>query len=170
MGHAGHWKSLELVSQNYWWPQMFWYVSQYIGIYDLCIKPIQYLPLGELIPLAVINTRWDTISMNFVVKLPELSEYNVVMTVVDSVSKRAHFILTHTTVTAESIMRLFLHHVWKLYSLPNCIISDRGPQFVIFFTRKLYCLLRVEITSLIAWYLQFNRQTEQVNQKLNQYL
>jgi len=26
-GHPGHWKTLELVSQNYWWPQM----SRYIG-------------------------------------------------------------------------------------------------------------------------------------------
>jgi hypothetical protein len=35
-GHAGHFKTLELVSRNYWWPQM----SRYIGIYvkhcDLC--------------------------------------------------------------------------------------------------------------------------------------
>jgi hypothetical protein len=35
-GHAGHFKTLELVSCNYWWPQM----SRYIGIYvkhcDLC--------------------------------------------------------------------------------------------------------------------------------------
>jgi len=66
------------------------------------------------------------------------------------------------------MVRLFLHHVWKLYSLPNCIISDRGSQFVALFTKKLYCLLRVDITPLIAWYLQLDRQTEQVNQKLNQ--
>jgi hypothetical protein len=35
-GHAGHFKTLKLVSRNYWWPQM----SRYIGIYvkhcDLC--------------------------------------------------------------------------------------------------------------------------------------
>jgi hypothetical protein len=35
-GHAGCFKTLELVSHNYWWPQM----SRYIGIYvkhcDLC--------------------------------------------------------------------------------------------------------------------------------------
>jgi len=49
-------------------------------------------------------------------KLPELLRYNVVITVVDSVSKRVHFILTHTTVTAEGTVRLFLHHVWKLWS------------------------------------------------------
>ena len=24
-GHPGRWKTLELVSHNYWWPQMSWY-------------------------------------------------------------------------------------------------------------------------------------------------
>jgi hypothetical protein len=36
-GHPGQWKTLELVSHSYWWPQM----SRYIGIYcctcDLCL-------------------------------------------------------------------------------------------------------------------------------------
>lgn len=49
--------------------------------------------------------------MDFVVELLESSEYDVVITMVNSVSKRVHFILTYTIVTIESIARLFLHHV-----------------------------------------------------------
>jgi len=37
--------------------------------------------------------------------------FDVVLTVVDSVSKKAYFILTHTTVTVKETMRLFLHHM-----------------------------------------------------------
>ena len=59
------------------------------------------------------------------------SGHNAVMTVVDSVSKRVYFIPTHTTVTAEGAARLFLHQVWKLHGLSKCVISDRGPQFVV---------------------------------------
>jgi hypothetical protein len=33
-GHAGHFKTLELVSRNYWWPQM----SCYIGIYVKTVR------------------------------------------------------------------------------------------------------------------------------------
>jgi len=39
-------------------------------------------------------------------ELPLSSWYNTVMTVVDSVSKQAHFIPMHTTVTAEGAARL----------------------------------------------------------------
>jgi len=37
--------------------------------------------------------------------------FNIVIIVVDLVSKRAYFISIHTMVTMESIMRLFLHYV-----------------------------------------------------------
>jgi len=68
-----------------------------------------------------------------VVKLPEFSRYDAVMTVIDSVSKRVHFVLTHTIVTAEGVAKLFLHHIWKLHGLPKHIISncsERGKRDV----------------------------------------
>jgi hypothetical protein len=33
-GHAGRFKTLELISRNYWWPQM----SHYIGIYVKTVR------------------------------------------------------------------------------------------------------------------------------------
>jgi hypothetical protein len=48
------------------------------------------------------------ISVDFVVELPEAHGYDAVMVTVDSVGKRAHFIQTHTTVTAQGAAELFL--------------------------------------------------------------
>ena len=55
VGYPGRWKTLELVSQNYWWPQMSRYIGQYMSTCDLClrIKPWQYSPVGKLQPLSV---------------------------------------------------------------------------------------------------------------------
>jgi len=108
--------------------------------------------------------------VDFIVELPLSSGYDAVMTVVDSVSKRAHFIPTHTTVTAEGVARLFLHQVWKLHGLPTCVVSDRGPQFVVRFTKELYHLLGIKLASSMAWHSQTDGQTECVNQELDQYL
>jgi len=79
------------------------YIGQYVSTCDLCLrtKPWRHSPVGELQLLSVPETRWDTLSVDFVVKLPESSGHDAVMTVVDAVSKRVHFIPTHTTVTAE---------------------------------------------------------------------
>jgi hypothetical protein len=35
-GHSGHFKTLESVSRNYWWPQMSHYIGTYVNICDLC--------------------------------------------------------------------------------------------------------------------------------------
>jgi len=170
--HPGRWKTLELVSRNYWWPQMSRYIGRYVSTCDLCLrtKPIRQAPVGELHPLWIPDSRWDMLSVDFVVELPLSSRHDAVMTVVDSVSKRAHFIPTHTTVTAEGAARLFLHQVWKLHGLLKCVISDRRPQFVARFTRELYRLLGIKLASSTAWHPQTDGQTERVNQELDQYL
>ena len=94
-------------------------------------------------PLQIPDLQWDTLSVDFIVELPLSSGHDAVMTVVDLVSKRAHFILMHMTVTAEGAARLFLHQVWKLHGLPKYVISDSGPQFVARFTQELYRLLGI---------------------------
>ena len=68
------------------------------------------------------------LSVDFVMELPLSSGHDTVMTVVDSVSKQAHFILIHMTVMAEGAARLFLHQVWKLHSLPMYIVLDHVSQ------------------------------------------
>ena len=87
-------------------------------------------PIGELHPIPVPDTHWDTISVDVIVELPDTHGYDAVMNVVDSVSKRAHFIPTHTTITAAGAAKLFLHNVWKLHGLPRVVVLDRGVQFI----------------------------------------
>jgi len=77
------------------------------------------------------------------VELPESSGHDTIMTVIDSVSKRVHFVPTHMMVTAEGAARLFLYHVWKLHGLPKRVVSNRGPQFIASFTKELYRLLGI---------------------------
>ena len=145
------------------------YIGQYVSTCDLCLqtKPWRHSPVGELQPLSVLDAWWDTLSVDFVVELPESFGHDAVMMVVDAVSKRVHFIPTYTTVTAEGAARLFLYYVWKLHGLPKHIVSNRGSQFVASFTKELYRLLGIQISSSTAWYPQMDRQMGCVNQELN---
>jgi len=74
------------------------------------------------------------------------------------------------TVTVKGTARLFLHQVWKLHGLPKYVISDHRSQFVARFTKELYRLLGIKLVSSTVWHPQTDRQTEHVNQELDQYL
>jgi hypothetical protein len=119
-GHAGRFKTLELVSRNYWWPQMSCYIGTYVKTYDLCnrMKVQRRRPIGELHPSETPEAPWDTISVDFIVELLESHGYDAIMCVVNSLTKHTHFILMHTTINAEGTALLFLKEVWKHHGTP----------------------------------------------------
>ena len=136
------------------------YIGQYVKTCDLCLhtKAQQHLPVRELSPLPILESCWETISIDFIVKLPESHGNDVIMNVVDSVSKVSHFIPTHTTITALGVARLFLTHIWKLHRLLKQVISDRGLQFIAELTRELYRLLGIKLAATMAYHPQGDRR------------
>jgi hypothetical protein len=171
-GHAGHFKTLELVSRNYWWPQMSCYIGTYVKTCDLCnqTKVQRRRPIGGLHPSETLEAPWDMISINFIVGLPESHGYDAIMCVIDSLTKCAHFIPTHTTINVEGTALLFFKEVWKHHGTPKVVVSDRGPQFIAAFTRELYKLLGIKLEMLMAYHPQTDGQTEHINQVLEGYL
>jgi len=53
--------------------------------------------------------------------------YNLILVVVDRLTKIVYFIPTTEKMSAEGLVRLFRDNVWKLHGLLESIISDRGP-------------------------------------------
>jgi hypothetical protein len=171
-GHSGCFKTLELIACNYWWLQMSHYISIYVKTCDLCNQTkLQHRRLfGELHPLETLVAPWDMISVDFIVELPESHSYDAIMNVVDSVTKHAHFIPTHTTIMAEGAACLYLRDVWKHHGTPRVVLSDRGSQFTAGFMWELYKLLGIELAMSTAYHPQTDSQTEHVNQELEGYI
>jgi len=148
------------------------FIGKYCKACNLCLqmKAQHHKPMDELYPLPIPENHWDTVSVNFISKLPESHGYDAIMMVVNSTSKHGHFIPTHTMVTALGSVRLYLQHVWKLHGLLLSVLSDCGPQFVSQFMHKLYRLLGIKVAASTAYHPQTDGQTECVNQELEQYL
>jgi hypothetical protein len=100
--HTGYFKTLELISCNYWWPQLSRHLGQYARTCDTCdrMKVLLQLLYGELHPTEIPDEHCDTISVDFIVELPEVHRFDAVMVVVDILGKWAHFNECHTSLGA----------------------------------------------------------------------
>jgi len=78
--------------------------------------------------------------------------------------------VTIEKITVEGLARLFRNNIWKLHGLPESVILDRGPQFVVRLMKELNEMLGIEIKLFTAYHLQIDRQMERANQELEQYL
>jgi len=121
-------------------------------------------------PNSIPEKPWVDISVDFITKLPLAQGYNLILVVVDRLTKMVHFISTTEKTFAEGLARLFRDNVWKLHGLPESIISDRGLQFVAGLMRELNRMLGIKSKLLTAFHPQTDGQIERVNQKLEQYL
>ena len=70
-----------------------------------------------------------------------LMAIQVILVVVDRFSKAAHFVALPKLPSAAETAQLLVDHVFKLHSLPQDVVSDRGPQFKVRFWRAFCSLL-----------------------------
>ena len=170
--HKGQWKIVELVTHNFWWPGVTKEVKQYMEGCNFCQRNKNCIeqPVGKLIFNSILERSWTYISADFITKLPLAQGYNLILVVVDRLTKMVHFISTTEKTSAEGLARLFRDNIWKLHRLPESIILDRGPQFAAGLMRELNRILEIKSKISMVFHPQTNGQTERVNQKLEQYL
>jgi len=171
-GYGGQWKMTELVTRNFWWPGVSKEVKQYMEGCDVCQrnKNCMQALAGKLMPNSISEKLWSHISANFITKLPLAQGYDLILVVVDKLTKMAYFIPTTKKTTAGGLVRLFRDNVWKLHGLPESIISDRGLQFAAGVMRELNTMLGINSKLSTAFHPQTDGQTERMNQELEQYL
>ena len=108
--------------------------------------------------------------VDFINKLPIVAEKYIILVICDRLFKMMHFVATIEGTSVEGLVRLFRDNMWKLHGLPESVVSDRGPQFVEKLTKELNKMLGIETRLSTAFCPQTDGQTEQMNQKLEQYL
>ena len=130
-GHFRQRKTLEQVSRNFYWPNMEEAVNDYLRTCDTCQrnKSRRHSKYALLQPLEVPYTPWKSISVDFIVALPESEGYTQIMVVVDRFTKMAHFVLLAENAMATDVAKAFMRNVWKIHGLPTDIVSDRDTKW-----------------------------------------
>ena len=87
----------------------------------------------------------------------------VILVVVDRFSKSCRFIALSKLPSALQTAKLMFEHVFRVYGLPQDIVSDRGPQFTSRVWRAFCKLIGATASLTSGFHPQSNGQTERVN-------
>ena len=137
-------------------------IGRYVEGCDGCqrMKNRTEEPAGKLKLNEVPEKPWTHLTVDFITKLPVVAGKDAILVVCNRLSKMAHFVATIEATLAEELARLFRDNIWKLYRLPESVVSDRGPQFVAELTKELNKILGIEIRLSMAFHPQTDGQTE----------
>jgi len=108
--------------------------------------------------------------MDLIKKLLLSSGFNIILVIVNWLTKQAIFIPAHNTIMSADLAHLFILHVFSKYGIPSHIISNRGSEFVSNFFHFLGTALDMWLHFTSGYHSKDNRQTEHTNQTLKQYL
>jgi hypothetical protein len=148
---------------------MRWYIEQKIHecpVYQISkTEKVQYP--GLLDPLPIPTAKWLAISMDSVSGLPKSKGKDVILVVLDRLTKYAHFIaLSHP----YTVVEVFMSNIIKLHGPPSVITTDRDAIFTSMLWEELFHSMKISLHFSIAYHPEIDGQTERVNQCLEQYL
>ena len=139
-GHPGINKTSQLTSRRYWWPGMRQDIMDYVKGCAECqrnkvnMRPTK-APLLPIFPTCEAML-FETVTLDFITKLPVSQGYDSILTVTDhDCTKAAVFIPCRESMTAEETVGLIIQHIFPRFGLPLKFISDRDPKFALRFIR-----------------------------------
>jgi hypothetical protein len=85
-GHPGIWKTQVNLGRDYWWPSMRAEVKSYVQGCLKCqaTKTITHRNEPPIVPISPVSTKpFETIALDFIVKLPKSGECDTILTITD---------------------------------------------------------------------------------------
>lgn len=172
--HLGAKKTRYRLGSLFYWPNLAKSVDDFVASCPICTrtKPSSQRPAGLLEPLPPPDGPWRSVSMDFVVGMPDSSQgkYDSFLTVVCRFSKRVILIPCHTTDSASDVARRFFDNVVARHNTPVEIVSDRDPKFTSAFWKALFKFFRTQLSMSTAHHPQSDGQTERVNRVVEEML
>nr|GEV73147.1 reverse transcriptase domain-containing protein [Tanacetum cinerariifolium] len=114
------------------WPNMKGDIVTYVSKCLACakVKAEHQRPSGLLVQPTIPVWKYDNITMDFVTKLPKLSQgLDTIWVIVDLLTKSAHSLTIRENDPTDKLARLYLDKIVMRHGTPVSIICDRDRRF-----------------------------------------
>ncbi|KAL8109972.1 hypothetical protein AgCh_025903 [Apium graveolens] len=171
-GHSGRDATLKRMKALFYWRGMSTMVSNFVR-HCMAFQASKYENVaspGLLQPLSNPHEVWVDVSIDFILGLPKSQGKEVIMVVVDRLSKYVHFVTLSHPYSDIDVSQTYLDCVFRLHGWPMSIVSDRDPVFLSKFWQALFTIQGTNFLLLSSYHPQTDGQTEVVNKCLETFL
>ncbi|GJW15628.1 putative reverse transcriptase domain-containing protein, partial [Tanacetum coccineum] len=129
--HPGSEKMYQDVKKLYWWPNMKADIAAYVSKCLTCarVKAEHQRPSGLLVQPAILEWKWDNITMDFITKLPKSSQgFDTIWVILDRLTKSAHFLPIRENDPLDKLARSFQKALGTDISMSNAYHSETDGQ------------------------------------------
>ncbi len=173
--HSERAKSYELISQVYWWSNIYKYVQCFVQNCHVCtcFKLSRQWTQEWLCFLSILKRHWYDIFMNYINSL-SLSifmsiTYKYVLVFIDCLIKMRHLVLI-TSMKVEEVINCFYAYVWKHHDLLEFFMSDRDIQFIFNVWKHMCKMLKINVKLSMTYHSEIDDQIKRINAVMKHYL
>ncbi|TYK16028.1 uncharacterized protein E5676_scaffold32G00230 [Cucumis melo var. makuwa] len=161
-GHSGFLRTYKRMSGELFRKGMKTDIKKYVEQCEICQrnKSEATKPVGVLQPLPIPDRILEDWTMDFIEGLPKARGMNVIMVVVDRLSKYAYFVTMKRPFSAKQVAIEFIDKIVRRHGIPKSIISDRDKIFLSNFWKELFYAMDTILKRSTAFHPQTDGQTE----------
>ncbi|GJR57599.1 putative reverse transcriptase domain-containing protein [Tanacetum coccineum] len=157
----------------YWWPGIKRDIATYVSECLTCakVKAEHQRPSSLLQQPEIPEWKWESITIDFITKLPRTRNgHDVIWVVVDRLTKSTHFLAICEDYSTEKLARLYTDEIVARHGVHVLIILDRDARFTSRLWQTFQKALGTQLDMSTAYHPQTDGQSERIIQTLEDML
>ncbi len=152
---------MNLLRWSYCWSKMRMMIKHYIqNCYVYHRSKASRDRINKLLKsLLILKQQWQNISLNFIINLSESDENNAILTVIDWLFKKRHYISCWSDdeeIFVKQTVKLLLIWVFRIHELSRSIMFNWSSQFILIVWKSLCLRLNIKMKLFTNYHLQID--------------